>query len=150
LSGLDLEYRIIQLYSRDSGQREGRLTFDVGQGTQDVGFRNDVDILFNCLPAMAVKLRVLDENGKPTTGSFVIHDKQEHVYPLQAKRLAPDFFFHPQVYRADGETVQLPVGEYDVEYSRGPEYLTKKQTIKVNERSDQAFTFKLERWIDLA
>ena len=44
--------------------------FDVGQGTQDVGFRNDVDILFNCLPAIAVKLRVLDESGKPTTASY--------------------------------------------------------------------------------
>jgi len=150
LSGLDLEYRIIQLYSRDTGKREGRMSFDVGQGTQDVGFRNDVDILFNCLPAVAVKLRVLDESGKPTTASFVIRDKQDHVYPLQAKRLAPDFFFHPQVYRADGESIELPAGEYDVECTRGPEYLARKQTIQVSERKDQTFIFRLERWIDLA
>src|SRR5262249_10927790 len=49
LSGLELEYRIIQLYSRDSGKREARISFNVGQGTQDIGFRNDANIHFNCL-----------------------------------------------------------------------------------------------------
>ena len=34
LSGLELEYRIIQLYSRDVGRREAKLAFNVGQGTQ--------------------------------------------------------------------------------------------------------------------
>jgi hypothetical protein len=72
LSGLELEYRVIQLYSRDAGKREARISFNVGQGTQDIGFRNDVDILFNCLPTAEVTLRVFDEHGKPTTASFVI------------------------------------------------------------------------------
>ena len=40
LSGLELEYRIVQLYSRDVGRREALLGFHVGQGTQDLGFRN--------------------------------------------------------------------------------------------------------------
>ncbi|MBO0722873.1 MAG: hypothetical protein J2P41_18755, partial [Blastocatellia bacterium] len=57
LSGLGLEYRIIQLYSRDAGKREARLGFNVGQGTQDIGFRNDTEILFNCLPSADVTLR---------------------------------------------------------------------------------------------
>ena len=47
LSGLPLEYRIIQLYSRDAGRREARISFNVGQGTQDLGSRNEADILFN-------------------------------------------------------------------------------------------------------
>ena len=41
LSGLELEYRIVQLYSRDAGKREATLGFNVGQGTQDIGFRSD-------------------------------------------------------------------------------------------------------------
>ncbi|HKE03846.1 MAG TPA: hypothetical protein VKE91_07295, partial [Blastocatellia bacterium] len=45
LSGLELEYRVIQLYSRDAGKREAKISFNVGQGTQDIGFRNDVDVL---------------------------------------------------------------------------------------------------------
>ena len=39
LSGLSLEYRIVQIYSRDAGKREARISFNVGQGTQDLGFR---------------------------------------------------------------------------------------------------------------
>jgi hypothetical protein len=150
LSGLELEYRIIQLYSRDPGKREAKISFNVGQGTQDIGFRNDVDVLFTCLPSAEVTLHVLDENGKPTTGSFIIRDRQDRVYPSQVKRLAPDFGFHPQIYRADGEKLKLPAGSYTAEFSRGPEYLVKKQEIQVVTGQPQTFTFRLERWIDPA
>ena len=75
LSGLALEYRIVQLYSRDAGKRDAKLSFDVGQGTQDLGFRNEVSLLFDCKPARKVTLKVLDENGKPTTAGFVFRDK---------------------------------------------------------------------------
>ncbi len=148
LSGLELEYRVIQLYSRDAGKREAKISFNVGQGTQDIGFRNDVDILFNCLPSTDVTLRILDEHGKPATASFLIRDAQGHVYPSRAKRLAPDFAFQPQVYRANGERIKLPAGDYSVEFSRGPEYVVKSQTIKVTEGRPQTLTFRLERWID--
>lgn len=150
LSGLELEYRIIQLYSRDAGKREAKISFNVGQGSQDIGFRNDADVLFNCLPASEVTLRVFNENGKPTTASFIIRDAQDRVYPPRFKRLAPDFDFHPQVYRSDGEKIKLPAGEYKVEYTRGPEYLVKRQAIKITSGKPQTFTFKLERWIDIA
>lgn len=150
LSGLNLEYRIIQLYSRDAGKREARIGFNVGQGTQDIGFRNDVDILFTCLPSAEITLRVRDEQGRPTTASFIVRDKQGHIYPAKAKRLAPDFSFHPQIYRSDGERITLPAGEYQIEYTRGPEYLVKSQTIRVTTAKQQSFTFNLERWIDPA
>jgi hypothetical protein len=116
LSGLGLEYRVIQLYSRDAGKREAKLMFDVGQGTQDLGFRNELDVLFDAKPAREVKLSVLDENGKPTAGCFEIRDAQGRVYPSQAKRLAPDFGFHPQVYRTNGESLWLPDGKYTVQF----------------------------------
>ena len=38
LSGLSLEYRIVQIYSRDAGKREARISFNVGQGTPGPGF----------------------------------------------------------------------------------------------------------------
>ncbi len=103
LSGLELEYAILQLYSRDAGKREATIGVDVGQGTQDVGFRGEAPILFEAEPAVEVTLRVEDERARPTTASFVIRDAQGRLYPSPAKRLAPDFAFHPQIYRADGE-----------------------------------------------
>ena len=68
-----------------------------------------------------------DETGAPTVAAFVIRDPQGRVYPSRAKRLAPDFAFHPQVYRADGEKVRLPAGTYTVEYTRGPEYIKQRE-----------------------
>jgi hypothetical protein len=147
LSGLNLEYRIVQLFSRDAGKREAKFSFNIGQGTQDLGFRNEVDILFNCQPARDVAFHVLDENGQPTTASFLIRDQALRVYPSQAKRLAPDFAFHPQVYRGDGEKVKLPDGIYNIEFMRGPESLAKKQTLVVGPKTAGA-TFKVERWVD--
>ena len=79
LSGLPVEYRIVQLYSRDAGQREATLAADVGQGSQDIGFRNDAPILFTVRPSVDVTLRVRDEHGQPTVAAFVIRDAQRQV-----------------------------------------------------------------------
>jgi len=146
LSGLELEYRIIQLYSRDKGKRDAKLSFNVGQGTQDLGFRNEVSLLFDCLPAYTIKLNVLDENNKPTTAGFEIRDHLGRVYPSQAKRLAPDFHFHPQIYRAHSETVKLPAGTYQIKFYRGPESIT--ETRSVNIKASKTESFKVKRWID--
>jgi hypothetical protein len=147
LTGLPLEYRLIQLYSRDPGQREAKILFNVGQGTQDLGFRNEVDVLFQCLPAREVTFHVRDEHDQTTTAAFVVRDPQGRVYPSQAKRLAPDFAFHPQIYRADGEGLRLPDGEFTVVFSRGPESIIQTNRVEVS-ASRSSFDFKVARWID--
>ncbi len=150
LSGLPLEYRLIELYSRDVGRREAKLVFDVGQGTQDLGFRNEVNILFNCEPAVEVTLEILDDNEQPTTGHFVIRDGRNRVYPSLSRRLAPDFFFHEQVYRHSGESVMLPPGKYNVTFGRGPEYRVLTREITVPDSVSHKETFRLNRWIKMA
>ena len=151
LSGLSHEYRIIQLYSRDRGRREAQIRFNVGQGTQDIGFRNDVAVLFNCSASTPVTLRILDHDGTPTTASLIIRDQQDRIYPAKTKRLAPDFSFHPQIYRVSGEHILLPPGTYTVESWRGPEYLRQQQTLTVEKNAtNQEWTLRLKRWIDLA
>jgi len=150
LSSLAVEYALVRIYSRDAGKREAKLTFDIGAGTQDLGARSEVDILFTCEPAVPVTLEVRDSDGRPTTASFLIKDTQGRVYPSPTRRLAPDFFFHPQVYRADGESVLLPPGTYKVEYTRGPEYVTQSKTITVPTSSGHHEAFHLKRWADLA
>ncbi len=149
LSGIQLEYRPLLLYSRDPGKRTAVLAFNVGQGTQDIGFRNDVSLTFDCKPSRKVKLEIKDEHGQPTIAALVIRDELGRVYPSPAKRIAPDFHFHPQVYRADGETVDLPDGDYRIQISRGPEYL--EQTARVSVAADDlTVAFALERWVDPA
>ncbi|MBI1900599.1 MAG: CehA/McbA family metallohydrolase [Planctomycetia bacterium] len=150
LSGLPLEYRILGLYSRDSGKREAKLAFDVGQGTQDLGFRNEMPVLFDCRPAVSVVIDVVDHDGKPCTGAFTIRDQQGRVYPSRLRRLAPDLFFHDQVYRASGESILLPPGKYTVAYTRGPEYTIETREITVPEKESHKESFRLRRWIHLA
>jgi hypothetical protein len=148
LGGLKAEYVLLLLYSSEAGKREVTLAFDVGQGTQDLGFRGEVPVLFDVKPAIAVKLKVTDFDGKPTTGRFTFKDKAGRVYPSRAKRLAPDFFFQDQVYRHDGETVLLPPGEFTMSYGRGPEYKMLQRTITIPEMGEAAVEVKLERWIN--
>lgn len=149
LGGLELEYRVIQLYSRDTGRREASFAFHIGQGTQDIGFRNEVAVLFNVVPSVEVVLDIRDHDGSPTTASFIIRDKLQRVYPTPSRRLAPDFFFHDQIYRHSGESVSLPSGTYEVEYTRGPEYHVLNRQMTVPESVSHRETFQLKRWIQL-
>ena len=150
LSGLALDYRVLQIYSRDSGQRSAQISFNVGQGSQDIGFRNDILVLFNALAAHTVKLRVRDEKGRPAMASFVIRDRLNRLYPNPSKRLAPDFFFQPQIYRADGESISLPAGYYTITYTGGPEYRVHTKELAVDANGPAELSFQLERWIDPA
>ena len=148
LTGLEVEYRIVQIYSRDAGKREAKLAFDVGQGTQDIGFRNALPVLFDCRAANKLRFSILDMDGTPTTAEFVIKDPQGRVYPARSRRLEPDFFFHDQIYRQDGEELMLPAGKYEVTYSRGPEYLVEKRDIEIKD-GDNTESFRLKRWINI-
>jgi hypothetical protein len=148
LSGLPLEYRILEVYSRDAGQRSAKLSFSVGQGTQDIGFRNETTVLFNALPANKLQFAVLDEKRAPTIASFTIKDNLGRIYPNPSKRLAPDLFFQPQVYRANGESLTLPAGNYLVTCALGPEYLAQTKDVAVKEGVPEKISFQMERWID--
>jgi hypothetical protein len=196
LSGLELEYAVIHLYTRETGRKEAQLGFNVGQGTQDIGFRNTVDILFDIEPAVKVVFDVKDEDGTPAMASFIITDDLERfeirensyfpenyrlalartrefesrppdttlssdnrlrgIYPLPARRVAsrdmyPDFYFHPQIYRQDGEYVYLSPGTYNVTFGRGPEYLLDRHELVVPEDMDSVkVSFRPKRWIHMA
>ena len=148
LSGLAVEYMVLQVYSRDRGQRSAQLAFNVGQGTQDIGFRNDIVVVFDSKPARSVVLHVKDEKGEPSFASFIIRDRQRRLYPGPSKRLAPDFVFQPQIYRTEGERISLPEGTYMIEYSRGPEYLPLAKEVPVSASGPDELSFRLQRWID--
>ena len=51
LGGQRVEYVVLKLTAREAGKREATFKFDVGQGTQDLGFRAEVPVLFTVRPA---------------------------------------------------------------------------------------------------
>jgi hypothetical protein len=147
LSGLELEYRILQIYSRDHGKREASIEAIAGAGEQDLGYRSTVAILFDCAAAHAIRLNLRDGASVPAAASLAITDKLGRVYPAQSKRALPDLWFQPQIYRRNGETISLPDGSYSVDYSRGPEYVTKTISLDVNGTSPPELDLPLERWV---
>ncbi len=155
LSGAPVEYRILQLYSRDAGQREATLAMHVGQGTQDLGFRSEVPILFECRPSLEIPLAIYDHDGQPTTCSLLIKDSHGRVYPNPSRHLAPDFFFHEQIYRTHGDSIRLAPGDYTLVAYRGPEYESLSFPLQVPEVVDSSsplppFEIRLKRWIHMA
>jgi hypothetical protein len=131
LSGVKLNYRLILVRAKASGKLATVLTFDVGQGTQDLGFRADLLTNFDSLSATKVILKPLGERGDPTTAAFEIRDQTGKIWPTQANRVEPDFRFHHQVYRAFSESVQLRPGNYEFLVTRGPEYFPLRKEVVI-------------------
>jgi hypothetical protein len=150
LSGLRAEYCVALFYSTETGKREATVGFDVGEGNQDLGFRAEVPVLFDIKPAVPVRLSVQDMDGSPTVARFSFRDRQNRVYPLKAKRLAPDFFFQDQIYRPDGGTVLLPPGDLVMTYGRGPEYRQVTKKVTVPAQGEATIAVKLDRWVNPA
>jgi hypothetical protein len=153
LSGLSVEYRVIQVFSRDRGRREGQI--NLYTSTDPVPehaapyYKKGAQLRFDCLPSREIALRVRDMDGRGCVASLTIKDKLGRIYPLQVMRLAPDMRFQSQIYRADAETVRLPDGEYLVESRRGPEYLLGTQAVVIGE-AQAHIDIQLRRWIDPA
>ncbi|MFN0056568.1 MAG: CehA/McbA family metallohydrolase [Planctomycetales bacterium] len=150
LSGLEVEYALALVYSSESGKREATIGFDVGQGNQELGFRGEVPVLFQIEPAVKIELEIIDSDGSPTVGRLVFRDRAGQVYPPQARRLAPDLFFQPHVYRQSGQSVWLPPGEFVLHASRGPEYAVVTQPVSIPRAAETRVQVSLARWIDPA
>ena len=155
LSGLDVEYRIVQIYCRDAGHKDAELGFSLwADGAKSPQAKSaTIPLHFDAAPAVQVKLKIRDfdgkseRDGKPVLGAFTFTDARGRIYPAPSRRLAPDFNFHFQVYRADGETIALQPGQYTVAYTRGPEYIVQKKTITVPAAAAHTESFELKRWV---
>ncbi|MBK8503144.1 MAG: CehA/McbA family metallohydrolase [Saprospiraceae bacterium] len=116
LSGLDVEYFILQIYTRQKGKREIKLGFNVGQGTQDIGFRNTIDILFDILPAVKVTFNIKDDDGQSAMASFTITDGKERFGSGEKNSKSEDY----RVILASRQHWQEGLAK-DAEYSLEPE-----------------------------
>lgn len=113
------------------------------------GTWDGVNVSVRTVPGTEVTFAVTDADGTPCMAAFEIRDAQGRVYPAQPKRLAPDFFFHPQIYRETGKSIRLPAGIYTVKCSHGPESIAETKTLTVG-AEPVTFTYAAKRWIDTA
>ncbi|MES2572227.1 MAG: hypothetical protein V4710_19500, partial [Verrucomicrobiota bacterium] len=95
------------------------------------GAKAGTNVNVRTVPSTAVTFEVNDADGTACMAAFEIRDSHGRIYPAQPKRLAPDFFFHPQIYRETGEGIRLPRGVYTVKCSHGPESIVETRTLSV-------------------
>ncbi|TDW17493.1 CehA/McbA family metallohydrolase [Kribbella kalugense] len=166
LSGLEVEYRVISLYSREGGVRPGGLTiFAADEHNHQslsrsplglAGFRTNFELReygasfdFDCAPAGEIQLDIREPDGRSCMAAITVQDGQGRSYPSKAMRLAPDMFFHEHVYRATGEMIRLPEGRYQVSAIRGPEYRPVLLETDVDAGTER-IPITLDRWVDPA
>lgn len=152
LEGMHLEYLLLQVYSQVGGVNTAALTAcsaaaPPGRRAECKGYSTE----FFSIPASTVTLTIQDGDGEGTMASLVIRDQAGRLYPAPAHRLEPDLGYQEQVYRADGETVRLPAGQYQIIAQRGPEYLASRQDLVSPSGGETAsLAIRLRRWIDPA
>jgi hypothetical protein len=150
LEGSFLEYQVLQLYSQAIGIRSAFVAAGCA-ALQPIRTSEckGITVNFDCRPATTILLQILDSDGAGTTASLFIHDEAGRLYPAPAHRLEPDLGYQSQIYRADGESIRLPAGRYQVVALRGPEYLTCEQKLDVPQDSATvSLHLQLKRWID--
>lgn len=164
LSGLELEYKVISLYSRDSGTLHGGLMLGVAdrhnhhslsRSPESVaGFRTSFEdqdhsasFEFDCAPAREIEFDIREPDGSSCMAALTVRDAQGRSYPSKGMRLAPDMFFHEHVYRATGEVIRLPDGRYEISATRGPEYRPVRLEVSVDSGTTTV-PVPLDRWID--
>ena len=152
LSGLRVEYAIALIYSSEAGRREATIAFDVGEGTQDLGFRAEVPVLFEVRPAVAVKLRVLDHDGTPTTGRFMFLDRRAACIRRSRSGSRPTSFSRSRSIAPTANRAAAARRVHDVLRPRaGVSLAAARSTIPRPGSPDRAaIEVKLERWINPA
>ncbi|MER7251162.1 CehA/McbA family metallohydrolase [Kribbella sp. NPDC000426] len=166
VSGIDVEYKVISLYSRDGGSQNGKLGFVLAveeaehsytrppfakawrrMGSQNLPYEASYE--FDCLPARDIRFDIREPDGSSCVAALTVRDSQRRSYPSKGMRLAPDMFFHEHVYRATGEVITLPAGQYEISARRGPEYREVRVDVELT-AEDDAVTIELDRWADPA
>ena len=166
LSGLEVEYKVVSLYGRDSGVRTGQLQFYAAVEESPESLTRPPDQLaarrtsfdtatvaatfeFDCVPARDIRFDVREPDGRSCVAAITVRDPHGRSYPSKAMRLAPDMFFHEHVYRATGEVIRLPTGRYEISARRGPEYREVRVDVHIEPDTEQV-PVTLDRWVDPA
>jgi hypothetical protein len=96
-------------------------------------------------PTGTLQLNVVEADGAPTTARVVLRhqDGKFHAPPGSLYRvLGGDMHF----YMDGQERVELPIGQYTVVASRGPEHRQARQSFTIAAGDTKKLTLTLERW----
>ena len=145
LSGRDLEYRLIALMGKEAGKREAKLTFNVGQGTQDLGFRGETDLLFESQPTFPLTLGIRDQDDNALEGVIQIRDEKGRTFPSVLSRVKDLPLLPPDLFCKDGTTLRLPPGNYKVLCSINAQSERAEIAVQIDKNLPKGALFRMER-----
>ena len=83
MSGIPVEYRVLELFSRDRGSRKAGFIFNLSPADQETlpSIQAHRQFDFTCLPTNDVTFGVIDADGRSCTAALIVKDKVGRVYP---------------------------------------------------------------------
>jgi hypothetical protein len=156
LSGLEVEYRTIDVYARDARDAAVRVVvhamapsvWSTGNFAGPIA-KGALDVDFASAPSRNIEFDVREADGTPCTAAVTVRDQRRRVYPARSMRLAPDMPYQDQVYRSAGEMIRLPNGRYEITVERGPETRAQTRVVEIDD-STEVVALRVDRWIEPA
>jgi hypothetical protein len=127
------------------GPAEGKLT--VRHAEAEIS----ASVHFDIRPLVPVRVRVIDERGRPSTARLYITGSDGLAYAPRGSSaritaMSAEYFFHAD----ESFEIDLPAGDTLLEGTRGPEYRVTSQRIDLKAGGPAELTLKLARWTHVA
>ena len=115
-----------------AGGAEGKLTL------RHAGGELTARINFDVRPLVSVRVRILDERGRPAPARVYLTGSDGLAYAphgssVRITAMSADYFFHAE----DSFALELPAGDTLIEATRGPEYRLASEHRRFSARQDQ-------------
>lgn len=127
------------------GPARGRLTLRAG--TREL----EAAVNFDVRPLVNLRVRLVDENGKPATARVYVTGADGLAYAPRGgisrmTAMSAEYFFHAQ----DAFEIELPSGDTLIEATRGQEYELASRRIELKPGEPANVELKLKRWENMA
>jgi hypothetical protein len=120
---------------------DGKLTLRHGGGELSA------DVRFEVRPLVPLRVRVVDERGRPATARVYLTGSDGMAYAPRGSSaritaMSAEYFFHAD----DSFEIELPAGETLIEATRGPEYRLAAERVALTAGKPAEATLRLSRW----
>jgi hypothetical protein len=136
---------VLRAVESSIGLVDGKLTLHQGSAELSTGVR------FEVRPLVPLRVRILDETGRPTTARVYLTGSDGLAYAPHGSSnrivaMSAEHYFHAE----EQFEIDLPAGETYIEATRGQEYRLSSAKVNLEAGKPAEITVRLERWTHMA